>query len=157
VNDGRIRVPVQGLASVTRDLSQTLKHELTHSFVHQKTRGRAPVWLHEGVAQWLEGKRSRDNAALLVQAYERNVSISLSAMETPFTNMPPDVAGYAYAWSLAVVEYIVQGSGMGDIVRILDRIATDSSPQEAVRATLRMDYAELESETVQYVKRTYVR
>src|SRR5580704_15055595 len=45
LNDGRIRVPVEGLTSLTPELSRILKHELTHSFVQQKTHGRAPVWL----------------------------------------------------------------------------------------------------------------
>src|SRR6267378_3645550 len=32
LNDGRIRVPVQGLTQLTPELSRVLKHELTHSF-----------------------------------------------------------------------------------------------------------------------------
>lgn len=156
VNDGRIRLPVQGLTSVTRELGSTLKHELTHSFVHQKTRGRAPVWVHEGVAQWLEGKRAKEHASLVVEAYDRKLAIPLKALERSFGNLPPDVAGYAYAWSLAVVEYIAQSSGTGDIARILDRMNSERSPEEALRSILRMDYAELESETVKYLRRTYV-
>lgn len=155
LNDGRIRVPVQGLTSVTSDLSSTLKHELTHSFVHQKTRGRAPAWLQEGVAQWMEGKRSRESAALLTQAYERKAHIPLKAMERSFANMPTDVAAYAYAWSLAAVEYIVHSNGAGDIARILEAINTEVSAENALRYVLRMDYEELESETVKYIKRTY--
>ncbi|HTP45142.1 MAG TPA: tetratricopeptide repeat protein, partial [Candidatus Acidoferrum sp.] len=42
INDGRIRIPVQGLSSVTSELARVLKHELTHSFIAQKTRNRAP-------------------------------------------------------------------------------------------------------------------
>ncbi|HJY88581.1 MAG TPA: hypothetical protein VKE24_17240 [Candidatus Acidoferrales bacterium] len=48
LNDGRIRVPVQGLTSVSAELSRVLKHELTHSFIQQKTHGRCPLWLQEG-------------------------------------------------------------------------------------------------------------
>ena len=59
LNDGRIRVPVQGLTSLTPDLSRILKHELTHSFVQQKTHRLAPTWVQEGLAQWVEGQRSR--------------------------------------------------------------------------------------------------
>jgi len=80
LNDGRIRVPVQGLASVDSELSRVLKHELTHSFVTQKTRSacmglaascaiRAPTWIQEGLAQWMEGQRSGENAAALLQIY----------------------------------------------------------------------------------------
>jgi hypothetical protein len=59
-------------------LSQTLKHELAHSFIHQKTGGRAPVWLHEGVAQYLEGQRAGDYAHVLVSAFDQKVSLPLA-------------------------------------------------------------------------------
>ena len=59
LNDGRLRVPVQGLSGVTPELSRVLKHELTHSFVQQKTHGRAPTWMQEGLAQWMEGQAQR--------------------------------------------------------------------------------------------------
>jgi hypothetical protein len=158
INDGRIRVPVQGLTSVTGDLSQTLKHELAHSFVHQKTAGRAPVWLHEGVAQYLEGQRAGDHAQVLVSAFDQKVSLPLRAMEMEgsFMSLPGDVAAYAYAWSLGVVEYIVATNGMGDIERLLDRIHNESSIEAAARFTLRMDYSQLEAETARYLKRTYL-
>ena len=57
LNDGRIRIPVQGLTAVTPALARVLRHELTHSVVVGKTRGRCPVWLQEGVAQWMEGSQ----------------------------------------------------------------------------------------------------
>ena len=38
---------------------------------------------------------------------------------------------FAYAWSLAVVESIIDSGGMSDISRLLDRIATSSSTAEA--------------------------
>jgi tetratricopeptide (TPR) repeat protein len=153
VNDGRIRIPVQGLTSVSSDLNRTLKHELAHSFIHQKTRGRAPVWLQEGVAQWMEGQRSRNHATLLVEAYERGAYLPLRMMEGSFVSMPTDVAGYAYAWSLGIVEFIVQNGGMSDIARVLDRINTEPSTEAALRSVLRMDYPEVEAETVKYLKR----
>ncbi len=157
LNDGRIRVPVQGLASVPTELSRILKHELTHSFIQQKTRGRCPVWLQEGIAQWMEGQRSGESAADLVGTYERRVSLPLAAMEGTWMNLPDQVAAYAYAWSLAVVEYIVATYGMGDIERLLDRISNSASTEAAVRGVLRMDYADLERETVRYLRRTYLR
>ena len=65
LNDGRIRAPVQGLHEMTPDLSRVLKHELTHSFIQQKSASHAPTWIQEGLAQWMEGKRSDVNAAEL--------------------------------------------------------------------------------------------
>ncbi|HUI75623.1 MAG TPA: tetratricopeptide repeat protein [Candidatus Acidoferrum sp.] len=156
LNDGRIRVPVQGLTNVTPELSRVLKHELTHSFVGQKTRGRAPTWLQEGLAQWMEGKRSGDNAAQLVQIYDAKQNASLAQLEGSWMNLSGDTAEYAYAWSLANVEYIVQDNGMGDIERILDRLARGDSTEAALRAVLHSDYGDLMQSTAEYLRKNYV-
>jgi tetratricopeptide (TPR) repeat protein len=156
LNDGRIRVPVQGLTSLTPDLSRILKHELTHSFVQQKTHSRAPIWLHEGIAQWIEGQRSRDNATVLVQVYNEKQAMPLGEMENSWMQMPTSVASYAYAWALANVEYMVQTDGMDDVQKILNSIAEGSSAEAAVQEVLHMNYDELERETVNYLKKTYM-
>src|SRR5579863_5898436 len=136
LNDGRLRVPVEGLTSMTNELARVLKHELTHSFVAQKTGGRCPVWLQEGIAQFMEGKRSRINSGALVAAYERHMDFSLPSYETSWLNLPRDAASNAYAWSLAVVEMIVTVNGIDDLERILDRLAAGSSAEDAIRAVL---------------------
>ena len=155
LNDGRIRVPVQGLSAVSPELSRVLKHELTHSFVRQKTGGRAPTWLQEGLAQWMEGKRSDAVAGALLQSYDSKKYQSLSELESNWMRLPGDQAGYAYAWSLASVEYIVRSGGMADIERILDRIATGESTESALRSVLHEDYADLMEATAEYLRKTY--
>jgi tetratricopeptide (TPR) repeat protein len=157
LNDGRIRVPVQGLTSVTSDLSRILKHELTHSFIQQKTHGRAPTWVQEGVAQWMEGKRSDENAAVLVQVYDGGQAASLGQLEGSWMGLPGPVARYAYAWALANIEYIVDTDGMGDVERILDRLAEGSATEAAVKDILHDDYNDLMRSTVEYLKKNYAR
>jgi len=155
LNDGRIRVPVQGLSEMTPELSRVLKHELTHSFVRQKTHGRAPTWIQEGLAQWMEGKRSGEDAGLLTQINQQGRATSLGALEGSWMRLPSDEAGYAYASALATIEYIVQVDGMGDIERILDRIASGSSTEEALREALHSDYNDLMESTTEYLRKTY--
>src|SRR5262249_8515911 len=133
LNDGRIRVPVQGLTGVDSELSRVLRHELTHSFIQQKTHGRAPTWIQEGVAQWMEGKRSDENAAVLVRVYDEGQAAPLGRLEGSWMHLHEDTARYAYAWSLANIEYIVEAQGMTDLERILDRLASGSSTEQAVR------------------------
>jgi Peptidase MA superfamily len=155
LNDGRIRVPVEGLTSMTDELSRVLKHELTHSFVGQKTGGRSPVWLQEGIAQYMEGKRSRNNAGALSAAYEQHMEFSLLSYETSWLNLPKDAASVAYAWSLAVVETIITVNGMDDLERILERLAAGSSAEDAIRAVLHEDYSELMLSTAQFLRQAY--
>lgn len=155
LNDGRIRVPVEGLSSVTGELARVLKHELTHSFISQKTGGRCPVWLQEGIAQYMEGKRSRVNAGALSAAFEQHMEISLASYETSWMNLPRDAASNAYAWSLAVVEAIVTVNGVDDLERILDRIAAGSATEDAIRAVLHEDYPGLMLFTAQFLHKAY--
>ena len=155
LNDGRIRVPVQGLTQLTPELSRVLKHELTHSFVRQKTHAAAPTWLQEGLAQWMEGKRSGGNAAVLLQVYDAKQAMSLGDLEGSWLRLPGEAAAYAYAWALANTEYIVQADGMTDVERILDRLAVGSTTEAAAREVLHSDYADLMQSTAQYLRKTY--
>jgi tetratricopeptide (TPR) repeat protein len=168
LNDGRIRVPVQGLPRVDSELSRVLKHELTHSFIAQKTRSaciglaascgvRAPAWIQEGLAQWMEGQRSGGDAAALLQIYSAGQAISLARLEGSWLSMSGDTARYAYAWALANIEYIVQAGGMGDIERILDRIGAGMPTETALREVLHSDYNDLMQSTADYLKKNYGR
>jgi tetratricopeptide (TPR) repeat protein len=157
LNDGRIRIPVQGLTSVTPELARVLKHELTHSFVGQKSHGRAPTWLQEGVAQWMEGRRSSATAGELLDAAAQGEIPPLSSFEGSWLGLSGDSASFAYAWSLAVVESMIQAGGVTDISRLLDRIATAPSTEVALQDTLRCNYADLQQQTLDYLRRQYVR
>ena len=155
INDGRIRVPVQGLTQLTPELSRVLRHELTHSFIRQKTRGLAPTWVQEGLAQWMEGKRVQNAASALVKNYDEKLAAPLGDLEKTWVQLSAEQAGYAYAWALAVVEYVVQTDGMSDMQRVLDRIAAGHSTEAAVHEVLRSNYEDLMQETVGYLKKTY--
>ena len=153
LNDGRIRVPVQGLPGVTPELAHVLKHELTHSFINEKTHGRCPAWLQEGAAQWMEGKRTATaTAAELLSMYDRHEDPSLSVLEPSWINLQAGFAKEAYEWSLAVVETI-ESASPGDLERILDRIDEGASTENAIRATLHSTYADLNSATADYLRK----
>jgi tetratricopeptide (TPR) repeat protein len=159
LNDGRIRVPIQGLTSVTDELSQVLVHELTHSFVRQKTLGRCPTWLNEGLAQYMEGRRSEQSAQQLVAMYQAGEGhyIPLHHLEGGWTRMPAPVAAFAYAWGLAATETIIANSGMFGLERFFDHLANESSVEPALRESLQTTYPDLERNTAEYLRTPYPR
>jgi tetratricopeptide (TPR) repeat protein len=53
--DGKIRLPLGPSLPPTPALERLLVHEYAHAAVHDLSRGRAPRWLQEGLAQVLEG------------------------------------------------------------------------------------------------------
>ena len=157
LNDGRMRIPVQGLDAVTPELARVLKHELTHSFIGQKTHNRAPTWVQEGVAQYMEGRRSSETAGALLNAMGQGELPSLAGLEGSWMGLGGGEAAFAYAWSLAVVESIIQTSGMGDITRLLDAIASAPTTEQALREALHDDYAGLQQQAVRYLRQQDVR
>src|ERR1039458_8977481 len=155
INDGRIRVPVQGLTSVNDQLSRVLRHELTHSFLEQKTRGRCPAWLQEGIAQWMEGRRSGASDAALIATYDQHFAIPLSSLEISWMQLSGTGASFAYAWSLAAVESILGYGNMAELVQLVDAVTSSGSTEAAVQEVLHESYAELEKQTADYLRSTY--
>jgi tetratricopeptide (TPR) repeat protein len=157
VNDGKIRVPVQGLTSMTADLSRLLKHELTHSFVFQFVQRSAPVWLNEGIAQVEAGESSSEFAQPLARIFAASRQLRMSALEGSFMRYDSRTALVAYAQSVAAVEMIREKHGAYLIPEIL-KVLRDGRPlEEAIRSVLRLGYQELDDELAAYVHAKYIR
>jgi hypothetical protein len=155
MNDGKLRIPINGLSSMTPELARVLKHELAHSFINQLSGGRCPPWLHEGIAQMLEPKSLGGDGHQLAQLFKLQHEIPLNALEGSFMRFSGGQAYVAYAESLAAVFYINESYGMGDIQNILQRLHEGSSTEAALRATIHSDYGQLESELAKYLTDKY--
>jgi hypothetical protein len=106
INDGKLRIPVSGLSSMTPELARVLKHELAHSFITALSGGRCPPWLHEGIAQLLEPKSLGGDGHALSMLFKAQRNIPLNALERSFQSFSGGQAYVAYAESLAAVSYI---------------------------------------------------
>jgi len=155
INDGKLRIPISGLGSMTSELARVLKHELAHSFINQISAGRCPPWLHEGVAQLVEPKSLGGDGRQLAQLFKSQRNIPLNVLEGSFLRFSGAEAYVAYAESLAVVSYINDSYGMGDVQRILQRLGEGSSPEAALRATIHSDYGQIELEVGKYLSDKY--
>jgi tetratricopeptide (TPR) repeat protein len=156
LNDGRIRVAVQGLETVPEALSRSLKHELTHSFLYQKTQGRCPTWLQEGVAQWMERRRVGRDAAQLLAMFESSQGKSLRSLEGNWMKFSSAESWFSYGWSLAAVEAIEADSGGDGLDRLLDAERTESSGEAALLQGLRTNYSSLDEFAASYLRKTYL-
>jgi len=154
VNDGKLRIPIHGVDSVTPELARVLKHELAHSFINQLSAGRCPQWLNEGIAQALEPKQVV-NGRLLATLFRNQQEIPLNALEGSFMGMSTAQAAIAYDESLAAVQYINDTNGMSDLQRVLQRLSEGSSTEAALRAVIHSDYGQLESDVGKYLNDKY--
>lgn len=155
VNDGKLRIPVSGVSSMTAELARVLKHELTHSFVSQMSAGRCPTWLNEGIAQIEEGKSSASYGRPLAQVFAAGNEIPYNELEGSFMNFSSPQALVAYAESLAAAEYIRDSYGMSEISRIVERLAQGSSTESALRASIHCNYGQLRDDMARWLKDKY--
>lgn len=154
VFDGKLRIPINGLTSVTPELARVLKHELAHSFISQLSSGRCPQWLNEGIAQAVEPKQV-SHGKLLADLFRTQREIPLNALEGSFMQFSSAQATVAYEESLAAVQYISDSYGMSDLQRVLERLGQGSSTEAALRATIHSDYAQLEADVGKYLMGKY--
>jgi len=155
VNDGKLRIPISGISSMTSELARVLKHELAHSFINQISGNRCPTWLHEGIAQAEEGKSSASYGRPLAQLFRDNNEIPFNVLEGSFMQFSSNQATLAYAESLAAVEYIRETYGMSDVPRVLERLAQGSSTEAALRASIHADYKQLRDDMSRWLKDKY--
>lgn len=139
VFDGKIRLPAGSAGARTEPLDRLLAHEYTHSVVHQISRGRAPRWLQEGLAQHFEGVA--DDELL-----ELPRGLSLAGVEALLTSGDVGKARTGYRTALWLVRDLLERGGMSGIAELLARLGRGQAVSAAVLPVYGLPLAELESQ-----------
>jgi tetratricopeptide (TPR) repeat protein len=155
LNDGKLRIPLQGIDSVTPDLARILKHELAHSFVNQLSMRRCPTWLNEGIAQAMEPRPLAPLGAQLGELFKQEREIPLNVLEGSFASLSGAQATLAYDESLATVEYIRSTYGMSDVLRVLEKLGQGDSAESALRSIVHSDYRRLQDDVGAFLIRQF--
>lgn len=147
--DGKVRLPLH--RDVLNDLEfKTLAfHELTHAFVQAISRGRAPMWMNEGLAVYQESKiRPRD--ALVFEAALRTESLlpihQLMTEKDVAEKKDPLYAELFYGQAGSVIDYLVKTQGMYAIRKMLEAFGQEKNSEEALREITGLSIERLEQE-----------
>lgn len=133
VFDGKIRISMDPDQGVTPALEGVLTHELAHALIRRISNDRAPGWLHEGLAQWAEGKRLLPRDLREIFAGGRRPA-ALAEMEGNLARKSDRAAARAlYAEALGLVEYLVQHRGEGALICLLHDLAEGVSMEDALK------------------------
>jgi tetratricopeptide (TPR) repeat protein len=128
--DGKIRLPIGGLRRLDPAVRSLLRHELTHAFVHAKSRGQCPRWLHEGLAQRMEGRTvSRADRQGILQRLQEYAPAEWES------------GGFSYPLVLSLTVHLEERRGLDGIVRVLHRLGEGEEVGRALQAEYGEDYA----------------
>lgn len=153
--DGRIKLPVGGITQRTNLLEKVLFHEYTHAIVHRLSKGRAPTWLNEGIAQYEDGTRGSEYTEILASIADGKISVSLNAIEGSFMGLNTASVQVAYIASISATEYIINEFGISAVRNILERIGNGEPLSSAVSNSLHMSYADLQASWMRNLKSRY--
>jgi hypothetical protein len=143
LNDGQLRIPITDTTTLSRQMRISLRHELTHWFVHEIAH-ECPVWLNEGVAQMEEPRTLSSLSPQVRKLLETSTLPTLTELEKPFIDMPADQAQVAYAESLAAVEYLRINYGKEGVRRILEALGEGKPINDALNSATGFGYSELQ-------------
>ncbi len=143
IYDGQIKMPAGGLVERTGELERVIFHEYTHALVFRLSRGRAPAWLNEGLAQYEEGAR-RPGFEARARALVAEGDMTLKSMQGSFMNMAPERASKAYTLSLSVTSFIIDEFGFSSLKRILTGLGRGLDMDSALRASIFLSYNDLD-------------
>jgi tetratricopeptide (TPR) repeat protein len=147
--DGKIRIPVQGLETVDEQIRSTLHHELAHAFIHARAGKGVPRWLHEGLAEYLEGSRAAQYGKPLAKLLSDG-----SSLEMCVSAGQCDVQLF-YPAATSLVEYMIDNRGMGGIRDLLTALGEGNDIDQSLRKVMGRDESGLIADWQHFVKRRF--
>jgi tetratricopeptide (TPR) repeat protein len=130
--DGRIRIPIEDYQQESASLRATFRHEYTHAALH-RVGPTVPTWLHEGLAQYVEGRNisvSRNH----LQAKPALVP-SLADLQGDWTRWTDrDQVQSAYAYALSMSGWLIETYGQNALASLVQGMQGASFEEAFVAA-----------------------
>ncbi|MGB0617829.1 MAG: peptidase MA family metallohydrolase [Myxococcota bacterium] len=157
--DGRIHVASP--AHPTESLRGVLFHEYTHAVFREVTGGDRPYWLNEGFAEQIErvsrgrAVSTRSERAALRANVELGTWIPLGSIADSFAGLDDEEARNAYLQSVVTVGYIHDQTNVEQRRRLLERIGSGFSVDQALHEVMGVDTEGLDAAVRAHLQREF--
>lgn len=144
------------------DWLDTLAHEYTHLVVSKKSRNTVPIWMHEGLAKYLEsrwrgpagGAMTPFTLALLGSRVRKNTLVPFEKMHPSMALLPTaEDAATAFAEVFFAVQLIHTENGADALERMLSAMAQGVGDKAAVERVTKKKWPDFERAWTAYLKR----
>ena len=140
------------------NMRRLVTHELTHVVLDMKmarTRGEPPRWVHEGLAQWMEGEMTAAQKDTLGRAAVEGNLLRLDQLEKAFGGKR-EMVDLAYAQSYTLVAFIIQKGPDGALGRFLHYLMDTGDEQLALRRAMGQALPVIEKHWMQNTRNEYL-
>lgn len=119
----------------------TLVHEYVHLVISRMSRNRVPIWLHEGIAKYLETRwrgpaglaLDPGSEALLGAAVKKDRLIPFERMHPSIALLPSqEDAALAFAEVFTAIEYIDKKGGPGALRKLIESLRDGKDDKQSV-------------------------
>jgi len=147
--DGKIRLPAYHQGFRELDLRAAAVHEMTHAFVASLSGGRAPAWIHEGLAEYEQNKIQPVNTMVFEAAVRTKALMPMSRLlseSLQIDKMDPLEVSLFYQEVFELVRYMVERFQMYRMKEILSKFKERKPAEQAIEEVLGISTAQLEHE-----------
>lgn len=138
----------------------TLAHEYVHLVVYRISEGKAPIWVHEGIAKYLEGVwRGRlggldpASLALLSSRAAKKTLIPLEKMSPSIAKLDTaEDATLAFAQVATMMDFLVRQKGARSLEALAKGIGGGLSDRQALEKVWGNDFADFERKWRRWVE-----
>lgn len=135
------------------DWLDTVAHEYVHLVVSRKSRNTVPIWMHEGLAKYLEsrwrgpagGAMTPSTLALLGSRGKKNQLVPFEKMHPSMALLPTaEDAATAFAEVFFAIKLVDQEGGPRPLARLLDAMSKGVSDRAAIELVMKRKWPEFE-------------
>ena len=144
------------------DWQDTLAHEYAHLVISQKSKNTVPIWLHEGMAKYLESRwrgaaglaMSPSTLALLGSRVKKDRLIPFEKMHPSIALLPTaEDAATAFAEVFFAVDLIFKEQGTSGLQTIIGELSRGKTDRRAVEVATSRSFDAFEKAWLQHVKK----
>ncbi len=147
--DGKIRLPAYHQGFKELDLKAAAVHEMTHAFVAALSGGRAPAWIHEGLAEYEQNKIQPVNMIVFNAAVRTKTLMPMSRLlseKLQIEKMDPLEVALFYQEVFMLVSYMVERFQIYRMKEILEKFKEEKPAEQAIEEVLGISVSQLEKE-----------
>jgi tetratricopeptide (TPR) repeat protein len=143
------------------DWQDTLAHEYVHFVVGHASKNTVPIWMHEGLAKYLEsrwrgpagGAMTPSTLALLGSRVRKNQLVPFEKMHPSMALLPTaEDASTAFAEVFFAIQMLHHQAGPSSLKTLLQKMAAGATDRQAVEASFKQPWPAFEKAWMAHLK-----